>query len=103
VQLLQNPLLQVLRPFPEDGMGLLAAVGVDLLVASELLDQVGQEERPNVGRQRSSRGARYEVLKTGKQARRRGLFGRRFLGHAERSPMRVEIDELLPRHERNAL
>src|SRR5208283_3271898 len=32
--------------------------------------------------------ARNEVLETGKQARRRGLFGRRFLGHAERSPTR---------------
>src|SRR5208337_4698121 len=31
---------------------------------------------------------RNEVLETGKQARRRGLFGRRFLGHAERSPTR---------------
>ena len=53
----------------------------------------GQEERANMGRQRSGRGARYEVLETGKQARRRGLFGRRFLGHAERSPKRVERDE----------
>jgi len=41
-----------------------------------------------MGRQRSGRGARYEVLETGEQARRRGLFGRRFLGHAERSPTR---------------
>ena len=88
VQLLQDPLLQVFRLFPEGGMGLLAAVGVDLLVASDLLNQVGQEERANMGRQRSSRGARNEVLETGKQARRRGLFGRRFLGHAERSPTR---------------
>ena len=69
-------------------MRLLAAVGVDLLVASDLLNQVGQEERANVGRQRSGRGARNEVLEAGKQARRRGLFGRRFLGHAERSPTR---------------
>ena len=88
VQLLQDPLFQVFRPFPEGGMGLLAAVGVDLLVASDLLNQVGQEERANMGRQRSGRGARNEVLETGKQARRRGLFGRRFLGHAERSPTR---------------
>ena len=93
VQLLQDPLFQVFRPFPEGGMGLLAAVGVDLLVSSDLLDQVGQEERANMGRQRSGRGARDEVLETGKQARRRGLFGRRFLGHAERSPTRVETDE----------
>src|SRR5271166_830659 len=41
-----------------------------------------------MGRQWCGRGARYEVLETGKQARRRGLFGRRFLGHAERSPTR---------------
>src|SRR5208282_1411320 len=45
VQLLQDPLFQVFRPFPEGGMGLLAAVGVDLLVARDLLNQVGQEER----------------------------------------------------------
>ncbi len=88
VQLLQDPLFQVFRPFPEDGMGLLAAVGVDLLVACDLLNHVGQEERANVGRQRSGRGARNEVLEAGKQARRRGLFGSRFLGHAERSPTR---------------
>ena len=61
-------------------MGLLAAVGIDLLVSSDLLNQVGQEERANMGRQRSGRGARNEVLETGKQARRPGLFGRRFLG-----------------------
>src|SRR5271157_4778515 len=41
-----------------------------------------------MGRQWIGRGARNEVLETGKQARRRGLFGRRFLGHAERSPTR---------------
>src|SRR5271157_4827579 len=93
VQLLQAPLFQVFRPFPEDGMGLLAAVGVDLFVSCDLLNQVGQEERANVGRQRSSRCARYEVLETGKQARRRGLFGRRFLGHAEPLPSRVERHE----------
>src|SRR5208337_1918347 len=86
--LLQDPLFQVFRPFPEGGMGLLAAVGVDLLVACDLLSQVGQEERANMGRQRSGRGARNEVLEAGKQARRRGLFRRRFLGHAERSPTR---------------
>jgi len=45
VQLLQDPLFQVLRPFPEGGMRLLAAVGVDLLAARDLLNQVGQEER----------------------------------------------------------
>jgi hypothetical protein len=45
VQLLQDSLFQVFRPFPEGGMGLLAAVGVDLLVARDLLNQVGQEER----------------------------------------------------------
>jgi hypothetical protein len=49
-------------------LGLLAAVGVDLLVACDLLDQVGQEERANMGRQRSGRGARHKVLETGKQA-----------------------------------
>jgi len=32
------------------------------------------------------------VLETGKQARRRGLFGRRFLGHAERSPTRGRVE-----------
>src|SRR5271166_2014988 len=88
VQLLQDPLFQVFRPFPGGGMGLLAAVGIDLLVSSDLLNQVGQEERANMSRQRSGRGARNEVLETGKQARRPGLFGRRFLGHAERSPTR---------------
>ena len=90
VQLLQDPLFQVLCPFPESGMGLLAAVGVDLLIASDLQNQVGQEERANMVPQRSGRGARNEVLETGKQARRCGLFGRRFLGHAERSPTREE-------------
>src|SRR5208337_1687733 len=92
VQLLQDPFFQVFRPFPEGGMRLLAAVRVDLLVSSDLLNQVGQEERANMGRQRSGRGARYEVLETGKQARRRGLFGRRFLGHAERSPTQGRVE-----------
>ena len=50
-------------------MRLLAAVRVNLLVASDLLHQVGQEERANMGRQRSGRGTRNEVLETGKQAR----------------------------------
>src|SRR5208337_5665449 len=50
---------------PEGGMRLLAAVGVDLLVSCDLLNQVGQEERADMGRQRSSRGARNEVLETG--------------------------------------
>ena len=48
-------------------MGLLAAVCVDLLVAGDLLDQVGQEERANMSRERGGHGARYEVLKTRKQ------------------------------------
>ena len=48
-------------------MRLLAAVGVDLLVASDLLNQVGQEERANMGRQRSGRGGRNEVLETGRR------------------------------------
>ncbi len=49
VQLLQDPLFQVFRPFPEGGMRQIAAVGVDLLVSSDLLNQVGQEERANMG------------------------------------------------------
>ena len=50
LQLLQAPFFQVFRPFPEGWMRLLAAAGVDLLVSSDLLDQVGQEERANMGR-----------------------------------------------------
>jgi len=42
-------LFQVFRPFPEGGMRQIAAVGVDLLVSSDLLNQVGQEERANMG------------------------------------------------------
>ncbi len=45
VRLLLDTLFLVFRPFPEGRMGRLAAVGVELLVASDLLDQVGQEEQ----------------------------------------------------------
>ena len=93
VQLLQNPLLQVLRPFPEDGMRLLAAVGVDLLVACDLLDQVGQEERANMGRQRSGRGARYEGRKPGSRLNGAGFSGDGFLAMPSDHLRGVERDE----------
>ena len=60
-------------------MGLLAAVGIDLLVSSDLLNQVGQEERANMGRQRSGRGAGMRCWKPGSRLVGPGFSGDGFL------------------------
>ena len=93
VQLLQDPLLQVFRPFPEGGMCLLAAVGVDLLVACDLLNQLGQEERANMSRQRSGRVLGMRCWKPGSRLVGPGFSGDGFLAMPSDQLRGVEKNE----------
>ena len=58
---------------------MLAPVGVDLLVPCNLLDQVGQEERADMGRQRSAAALVMRCWKPGSKLDGAGFSGDGFL------------------------